>query len=91
MDRVKGKVAIITGAARGLGNAQALLLAKEGAKVVVTDIDEARGKKLVEGIIGQGGECMRPALTLVPSGKPGNFNIKWFQPRLEAMQMLLRQ
>jgi len=41
MDRVKGKVAIITGAAGGLGKAQALLLAKEGAKVVATDTDEA--------------------------------------------------
>ena len=39
MDRVKGKVAIVTGAAGGLGRAESLLLAKEGAKVVITDID----------------------------------------------------
>ena len=36
MDRVKGKVAIVTGGAGGLGKAHSLLLAKEGAKVVVT-------------------------------------------------------
>ena len=50
MDRVKDKVAIITGAARGPGKAQAQLLAKEGAKVVVTDIDETGGKEVVEEI-----------------------------------------
>ena len=50
MDRVKGKVAIITGGAGGLGRAQALLLAKEGAKVVVTDTDEAQGKRVCEEI-----------------------------------------
>ena len=48
MDRVKGKVAIITGSARGLGKAQALLLSKEGAKVVVTDL--AQGEDVAEGI-----------------------------------------
>jgi len=58
MDRVKGKVAIITGAARGLGRAQALLLAKEGAKVIVTDIDETLGKKVVEEITSRGGEAI---------------------------------
>ena len=58
MDRVKGKVAIITGAAGGLGSAQALLLAKEGAKVAVTDIDEAQGNKVAEEIGQQGGEAI---------------------------------
>ena len=41
MDRVKGKVAIITGAAKGLGEADARLLAAEGARVVLTDVDDA--------------------------------------------------
>jgi NAD(P)-dependent dehydrogenase (short-subunit alcohol dehydrogenase family) len=55
MDRVKGKVAIITGAAQGLGKAHALLLSKEGAKVVVTDTNEAQGKRVVEEIKKGGG------------------------------------
>ena len=58
MDRVKEKVAIITGAAGGLGKAQAVLLAREGAKVVVTDLDEAQGKSVAEEITGHGGEAM---------------------------------
>ena len=39
MDRVRGKVAIVTGAASGIGLATAELLAEEGAKVVVADLD----------------------------------------------------
>jgi len=48
MDRVKNKVVIITGAAGGIGRASALLLAREGAKVVVTDINEAAAGKVAE-------------------------------------------
>ena len=58
MDRVKGKVAIITGAAGGLGKAQALLLAREGAKVVLTDILETEPKATVEEIRRAGGEAI---------------------------------
>jgi 3(or 17)beta-hydroxysteroid dehydrogenase len=58
MDRVKGKVAIITGGGSGLGRADALLLAKERAKVVVTDIDQTKGKKVVEEIRNEGGEAI---------------------------------
>lgn len=58
MDRVKGKVAIITGAASGLGEADALMLAKEGAKVVVADIEEVKGKKVAEKIRRDGGESI---------------------------------
>jgi 3(or 17)beta-hydroxysteroid dehydrogenase len=46
MGRVSGKVALVTGAASGLGRADARLLAREGAKVVVTDINEAGGREL---------------------------------------------
>ncbi|WP_295896082.1 glucose 1-dehydrogenase [uncultured Bartonella sp.] len=41
--RVKDKVAIVTGGAKGLGEAISRLLAKEGAKVVLTDLDETQG------------------------------------------------
>jgi 3(or 17)beta-hydroxysteroid dehydrogenase len=55
MDRVKDKVAIVTGAARGLGEGISRLLAKEGAKVVVTDVLEDDGKEVAEEIRREGG------------------------------------
>ncbi len=44
MGRVEGKVAIVTGAASGMGKADAALLAAEGAKVVLADLNEADGE-----------------------------------------------
>ena len=44
MGRVSNKVAIITGAASGLGKADAIRLSEEGAKLVLTDINAQEGK-----------------------------------------------
>jgi 3(or 17)beta-hydroxysteroid dehydrogenase len=46
MARVSGKVAIVTGAASGLGKADATVLAREGATVVITDVNEPAGREL---------------------------------------------
>ena len=43
-NRLKGKVAIVTGAGSGIGRASAVLFAREGAKVVVADYDEKGGR-----------------------------------------------
>ena len=54
MGRVSGKVALVTGAASGIGRGAALALAAEGAKLVVTDVDEA-GLKETAALIGKAG------------------------------------
>ena len=56
--RLKGKVALITGGARGQGAAEAKLFAKEGAKVVITDILDNEGKKTEAEITETGGKCL---------------------------------
>lgn len=56
--RLAGKVAIITGAARGIGKATARLFAREGARVAVTDIDAERGKRTATEIREEGGEAI---------------------------------
>lgn len=52
------KTAIVTGAASGIGEAAALLYALHGAKVVVSDINETKSKKLVEKIKKNSGEAI---------------------------------
>jgi len=58
MKRMQGKVALITGAGRGIGRASAELFAREGAKVVLAEINEERGCAVEEAIRGAGGEAM---------------------------------
>jgi NAD(P)-dependent dehydrogenase (short-subunit alcohol dehydrogenase family) len=58
MGQVEGKVAIVTGGASGIGAASAETLAREGAKVVVTDIDDTLGAAVVARIEAAGGEAV---------------------------------
>ena len=53
--RLEGKVAIVTGSAEGIGQATAKLFAREGAKVVVADINKTKGGQVAEEIRQDGG------------------------------------
>jgi NAD(P)-dependent dehydrogenase (short-subunit alcohol dehydrogenase family) len=55
-NRLSGKVAIVTGAATGLGRETAILYAEEGAQVVVADFREPEGQATVERILSAGGD-----------------------------------
>jgi len=57
MGRLEGKVCVITGAGSGIGQASARLFAREGARVVVSDIDLEAAGETVEGITQAGGEA----------------------------------
>ena len=55
---LEGKLSIITGAARGIGEAAALLFASEGARLVLTDRDEGPLQEVVSRIRSLGGEAI---------------------------------
>ena len=55
MKRVENKVAVVTGGALGIGRETCILLAKEGAKVAITDVLDKEGQKLAEEINRSGG------------------------------------
>ncbi|MDA1188172.1 MAG: glucose 1-dehydrogenase [Chloroflexi bacterium] len=58
MDRLKGKVAIITGGASGMGVAYVRLFTKEGARVVSADVQDDMGKQVVQEVKKDGGEAV---------------------------------
>jgi 3(or 17)beta-hydroxysteroid dehydrogenase len=68
MGRVKGKVAWITGSGLGLGRAAAILLASEGARVAVTDVDRNAGEDVVRTIEAKGGEAAFCPLDVTSQG-----------------------
>ena len=62
--RLEGQVAVVTGAGSGLGRAGSVAFAREGAAVVLAEIDEERGERVAATIRGRGRpRAGRPAAT----------------------------
>jgi NAD(P)-dependent dehydrogenase (short-subunit alcohol dehydrogenase family) len=57
MGELTGKVAIVTGGSAGIGRAAAIALAREGAAVVLADVDDARGSQVAAGLRDAGGQA----------------------------------
>ncbi|HEX8117406.1 MAG TPA: SDR family NAD(P)-dependent oxidoreductase, partial [Pyrinomonadaceae bacterium] len=75
MQLLEGKVAIITGAARGIGRACAEVFAGQGARVVLSDIDEEPAREAAEALKAAGGEALAVA---------GDVTAAEFGPRIVA-------
>ena len=58
MGQMDGKVAIVTGSGRGIGREIALRLVRDGARVVINDIDEAPAKETIAEIVKMGGKAV---------------------------------
>jgi 3-oxoacyl-[acyl-carrier protein] reductase len=78
MKLLDGKVAIITGAGRGIGRSCAELFARHGARVVVSDIDAGPARETVDAVTGAGGEAL---------AVPGDVTAPDFGQRLVAMTL----
>jgi len=55
--RLAGKVALVSGGASGMGQSEATIFAREGAKVIVADLLEAEGKQVADKIVSGGGQA----------------------------------
>lgn len=64
MGRLEGKIAIITGAASGIGKATALRVAAEGARTVVADLNDAGAREVTDTITAAGGQAIAIAVDM---------------------------
>ena len=64
--RLEDRVAIITGAGQGIGRVDAQRLVAEGARVVVAELNEAKGKAVAEELLARGAEAPGATYTEIP-------------------------
>jgi 3-oxoacyl-[acyl-carrier protein] reductase len=86
--RVKDKVAIVTGGGSGIGEEIVLLLAKEGASVVVAEIFEERARKVARKIQESGGKAL-PLMVDVSNSKDVGFMVERTLDRFRQIDILV--
>jgi len=88
MGRVSGRVALITGGASGIGRGAALALSREGAAVVICDIDEDQGKSCCSEVLASGGHAAFQRLD-VTSEDAWRDAVSFVQQRYGALHVLV--
>ncbi len=78
-DQFTEKVAIVTGAGGGIGQAYAEALAREGAAVVVADINTEGAQKVADGIKGEGGNALACGSTSPTRTRPRRWRPRRFR------------
>ena len=89
--RLKGKTAIVTGAGSGFGEGIATTFAREGANVVVADINEAGGKRVADSINGAGGRAVVPMSGQNTGLLPNRRFILWPYARLNDSRIVFTE
>ena len=73
--KLKDQVAIVTGAGRNIGEEVSKLLAREGAKIAVVDMDKERGEKVASDIRAAGGEAMALVANVASESEIGRAHV----------------
>ena len=74
--RVEGKVALVTGGASGIGRATALTFAREGAKLVIADMNDDGGQQTVHMITENGGEAIFVKADVTQASRSGSLDLQ---------------